>query len=473
VVPQLIPAATKRRPSYEAFLISKHRTATHCGFKANNLNPHLKDFQAALVEWFCLVGRAGCFAATGLGKTLQELAWAEQVVRHTNKDVLIVCPLAVASQTKREAEKFHIGVDAHLVREPSDVKRGINLVNYERIHKIDASRFVGVSLDEASILKHSGAKMRSQLISAFRHTPYKLPATATPAPNDYMELGSQSEFCGWMNQSEMLSTFFTHDSGKTSSWRLRGHAREEFWKWMASWSAMIQKPSDLGFSDDGYILPPLNYFEHSVPSNPHPGFLFSTEAKTLADQRQSRRDSLEDRARAVADLVNADHTNNNPWIVWCGLNDESERAARLIPDAIEVTGSQSVDEKEEKLLAFINGQSRVLITKASIAGFGLNLQHCADKALLGIDNSYESYFQLIRRCWRFGQKRPVNVHIVISDSDSAVIANLKRKEMEHEQMAAGMVAAMQGEMRLNVKGGFGMNKMEYVPKEEMNLPEWV
>jgi len=454
---------------YSEFLATKFSRAVPSGFKPKNLNPYLKPFQADLSDWFCRLGRASCNAATGLGKSLMELAVAEQVVRYTGKDALIVTPLAVAQQFLSEAEKFNIGMDVTLCREAADVKRGINVINYDRLHKLDPSRFIMVAPDESSVMKHIGSQTRHQLIDMFRLTPYKLPATATPAPNDYMELGNQSEFCGWMSRAEMLATFFVHDSGDTAKWRLRKHAEVMFWKWMASWAAMVRKPSDLGYDNEGYDLPPLQYHEHVVETESAPGWLFPTEAKTLADQREARRDTINERTALVADLANK---STDKWIVWCNLNDESKLAAKSIPDSIEVTGSQSVDEKEEKLTAFLRGQSRVLVTKASIAGFGLNMQLCHNMAFLGMDHSFESWFQAIRRCWRFGQTCPVDVHVIVSDRDAAIVANIRRKESDYERMMAGMASAMQTEMRKNVRGT-SMDVTEYKPQKAMTLPSWI
>ena len=459
---------------YATFLASKRTAIQYQGFKPKNLNRHLKDFQGALVDWFCRLGRPGCFTSTGTGKTLMELAFAEQVVRNTGKDVLILCPLAVAQQTLREAEKFEISVDVCLVREQNDVKAGINLINYERLHKIDASRFIAVVPDEASIMKHAGSKTRGQLMDAFHDTPYRMPASATPAPNDYMEIGNQAEFCGWMSSNEMLATFFTHDSGETSKWRLKGHALENgvFWKWMASWAVMMQMPSDLGFSDDGYILPPLRYHEHCIDTGPAAGMLFATEAKTLADERAARRSTLPRRVEIAAELANADHESGDAWIVWCGLNDESKQIAKLIPDAVEVTGSQDIDEKEEKLNAFMQGKHRVLVSKASIAGFGLNMQCCHKMAICGIDHSFESMFQLLRRCWRFGQANPVDAHLIYSAYDLGIRDNLRRKERDFNTMTGSIAEVMRDESRHVIRES-EHNKMDYSPAMAMALPKWL
>ena len=457
--------------SYEKFLRSKMKRAQPVGFKAKNLNKSLKDFQADLVTWFCRLGRGSCNSFTGSGKSLMELAWCEQAIRQgdAGTKALILCPLAVAQQTKREAEKFGIEVDVTVCRESADVREGINLLNYERLHKIDPAQFDIVSLDEASILKHIGSKTRQQVIDAFRHARYKLPATATPAPNDHMELGNQAEFCGWMTRSEMLATFFVHDSGDTAKWRLRGHAETEFWKWMASWSAMLRSPADLGYDDSEYLLPPINFHEHVIETKPGFGLLFAMEAKTLNEQRDARRETVEERAQLVADLANK---SNDPWIVWCDLNVESETVTKMIPDAVEIAGRHSLEEKEERLEDFAIGKTRVLVTKASIAGFGMNFQHCNNANFLGLSHSWEAYYQAIRRIYRFGQKKPVHVHITVSARDAAVVANIHRKEADFDRMLDGMVNAMKDETRKNIRSGT-IDRTNYEPAMKLALPEWL
>ena len=455
--------------SYDKFLASKCKRAIPTGFKTKNMNPNMKPFQADATEWFCRLGRASCNSFTGSGKSLMELVFCEQSVLHTGKDALILCPLAVAQQTKREAEKFGIGVDVTVCRESSDVKRGINLLNYERLHKIDTMRFGVVSLDEASVLKHIGSKTRQQVIDAFPHAQYKLPATATPAPNDHMELGNQSEFCGWMTRSEMLATFFVHDSGDTAKWRLRGHAEAEFWKWMASWSMMMRSPADLGYDDSEYRLPPINFHEHVIETTPGHGMLFSVEAKTLNEQRDARRDTVEERAQLVADLANR---SSEPWIIWCDLNIESDTVTKMIPDAIEINGSHSTEEKENRLEAFSSCKTRVLVSKASICGWGLNWQHCPNANFLGMSHSFESYYQAIRRIYRFGQKRPVNIHVTVSDRDAAILKNIHRKELDFNRMIDGMVNAMKDETRNNIHSG-RIDRTNYAPTRPMALPSWL
>jgi superfamily II DNA or RNA helicase len=454
---------------YHKFLNSKQKLAASVGFEPKLNSPWPKPFQRDLIEWFCRLGRGACFAGTGLGKTLMQLLWAEQVILHDGGKVLILAPLAVANQTKRESEKFGIGVDVTVCRSQSDVQSGINITNYDRIHKFDPSVFSAIVPDESSILKHIGSKTRQQITDAFARTKYKLPCTATPAPNDQMELGNHSEFCGWMTRSEMLATYFVHDGGRTSNWRLRGHAEDDFYKWLASWSAMIRAPSDLGYEDGEFTLPPLRFHEHEIQTGPMAGMLFPMEAKTLSDQRLVRKDSIDNRVGVLAEMVNA---SDEPWLIWCNLNKESTEATKSIGDAIEVCGSQDNDEKEEKLDAFCQQKARVLVTKPAIAGFGLNLQHCHNMAFLGLSHSYEAMYQAVRRCWRFGQKHPVDVHIIVTDRDAAILSNIHRKEQEHQKMLDGMVAAMVDTMRENVRSG-SRYSTEYKATKSIKIPSWL
>ncbi|MDE1907195.1 MAG: hypothetical protein KGH75_12175, partial [Rhodospirillales bacterium] len=356
--------------SYQDFIARKLTTQPPTGISVpdclnlSSLFPH----QEALTRWSAKRGRSAIFADTGLGKTRMELTWASMVNAATGHDMLILAPLAVAAQTVREGAA--IGIPVNLMREDADFRPGINIANYERLHKLEPSRFGGVVLDESSIIKHHTSKTLAQLLDAFRATPFKLCATATPAPNDWTELGTHAEFLGICTQSEMLSEFFVHDGGDTQTWRLKGHARHLFWKWVSSWGAMVRKPSDLGFSDAGYDLPPLNMHENLCESSAEalPGHLFALEANTLSERRDARRASLSDRVARAAAMVNE---SNRPWLVWCDLNAESEALTRAIPGAVEVKGSDDTDHKESALSGFQDGLFRVLVSKPSICGFGL------------------------------------------------------------------------------------------------------
>lgn len=419
--------------SYADFIDRKFSAVDACGFDVgampDSLFPHQKD----LVRWAVKRGRAAIFADTGLGKSRMQLAWADAVVKHTGADVLILAPLAVAQQTVREGSA--IGIQVTHCREASDVRPGINIANYERVHKFDMP-FSGVVLDESSIIKHHDAKTFRILTERFARTNYKLCATATPAPNDWTELGTHAEFLGICSRAEMLAEFFTHDGGETSVWRLKGHARHIFWKWVVAWGALIRRPSDLGYDDSAYALPPLHLVEHTVDTTmPTNGALFAMEAQTLSERRDARRLSLADRVKACADAVNGDR---QPWVVWCDLNAEGDALRAAIPDALEIRGSDDADTKEKRLIDFAEGRIRVLITKPSIAGFGLNWQHCARMAFVGVTDSFEAYYQAVRRCWRFGQSKQVNVHVFASESEGAVIANLKRKEKDAIAMSESL-----------------------------------
>lgn len=429
----------------------------------------LFDFQRVLVTWALRRGRAAIFADTGLGKTRMQLAWADAVHRETGHDVLILAPLAVAAQTVEEGRE--IGVAVNQCRDGADVVAGITITNYERLHRFDTSRFGAVVLDESSVIKHHTSKTLAMLLGAFDQTPFKLCATATPAPNDWTELGTHAEFMGICTQVEMLSEYFVHDGGDTQTWRLKGHAREHFWRWVASWSALVRKPSDLGFDDTRYNLPPLRVSQHTTKTDAEPeaGMLFALEASTLSERRKARRASLEARVHACAEMVNSDR---QPWVVWCDLNDEGDALRAAIPDAVEIRGSDDSDVKEQRLIDFASGRIRVLITKPSIAGFGLNWQHCARMAFVGVTDSWESYYQAVRRCWRFGQKREVEVHIFASDLEGAIVSNLQRKERDAKAMADSLSAETHDAVMEEVTGNVRQSN-PYSPSRTVEIPAWL
>ena len=330
-----------------------------------------------------------------------------------------------------------MGIDASVCREQSDLTPGINITNYDRLHKFDPTIFGGVVLDESGCIKHHDSKTFTALTEAYRNTPFKLPATATPAPNDWTELGTHAEFLGVCTRQEMLAEFFTHDGGETSVWRLKGHARQAFWQWVATWGAMIRKPSDLGFDDARYNLPALHIHQHSVDYElPMNGMLFATEAQTLSERRDARKASLEDRVAACAAIVNGEP--NEPWVVWCDLNAEGDALTKAIDGAVQIAGADDTDTKERRLRDFAEGRARVLVSKPSICGWGLNWQHSARMAFVGVTDSYEAFYQAVRREWRFGQTRDVHVHVFASKAEGAVVANLKRKEREAGEMAEAL-----------------------------------
>ena len=426
---------------YETFLADKRRTVVPVGFDPGDLGDNLFRFQDAIARWALKKGRAAVFAGTGLGKTRIQLTWAKQVEAHTQRPVLVMAPLAVAQQTIAEGAK--IGIPVRLVREASEIEaRGIHVVNYDRFDRIDPALFAGIVLDESSILKSHDGKTRTALIEAWADTRFRLACTATPAPNDFMELANHAEFLGAMTRVEMLATFFVHDGGETQKWRLKGHAQADFWKWISSWAVMLSKPSDLGFEQGGYDLPGLTIVEKVVESAPNDaGALFALEVNTLNERRSARRSSIEDRVKVIADLVAAEP--DEQWIIWGDLNDETEALSKAIPGALEVRGSDDPDVKAERLIGFANGDFRVLVTKSKIAGFGLNLQKCARIAFCGVSDSFEMFYQSVRRCYRFGQTREVIVYVVTSSAESSVVRNLKRKERDAQAMVTAMVQQIQ------------------------------
>lgn len=422
---------------YSFFIAAKMAHAIDTGFAPTGVNEKLFPFQKLIVEWALKKGRCAIFADTGLGKTAMQLEWAAHVNRHTNLPVLIIAPLCVAYQTVGEGEKFNIAVN--YCRTGEAVTAGVNITNYEMLEHFDMSAFGGVVLDESSILKSIGGKTKNLLITLCADVPFKLSCTATPSPNDYMELGNQSEFLGIMPSTEMLAMFFTHDGGDTAKWRLKGHGIKKFWEWMANWSICIRKPSDLGFNNVGYDLPPIKLEKHTVASAPQEGRLIPEMEDGIRGRIKSRRSGLADRVKKVADIVNA---SDEIFIIWCELNDESDSLEKAIPGAKAVKGADSIEKKELVLNAFSDGKLRVLITKPSIAGWGLNWQHCHNVMFCGISDSWESYYQAIRRCYRFGQMKNVNVHVVYADIENAVMRNILKKEHQNELMGNEMMEHM-------------------------------
>jgi len=421
--------------SYEEFLKSKRITIEDAGISVNpkTLNKNLFPFQRDIVKWALRKGRAAIFCDCGLGKTIMQLEFAAKIPGK----VLILAPLAVAQQTVREGQKF--GIPATYGRQPIDEK--ITITNYEMLEHFNPADYNGIVLDESSILKSFDGQCRNQIIEAFRVTPFRLACTATPAPNDYMELGNHSEFLGALTRTEMLSTFFVHDGGETSKWRVKRHARSEFWRWVCTWAVMMRKPSDLGYDDDGFILPPLHIHDLSVEqTKADDGRLFAMPAATLQERRQARSGSVEDRAVEVARIVAT--KPNEPWLIWCNLNLESTAAFRAIEGAVEIYGAHDREQKEARMLSFANSEIRVLVSKPSICGHGMNWQHCPNVVFLGLSDSYEQFYQAVRRCWRFGQKNEVNCYIVTSSNEGAVTANIKRKEADALAMAEEMVQNM-------------------------------
>lgn len=458
--------------TYDEFVASKRLAAPLTGI-ANPpaLSESLFSFQRDIVNWALRRGRAAIWADCGMGKSWMALEWARVVQAETGRPVMILTPLAVAQQFVREGSKM--GIKVTHARESGDVTfGGIHVTNYERLHKFDPSMFGGIVADESSILKDYTSSTRNALIEAFQATPFRLACTATPAPNDHMELGNHAEFLGVMSRTEMLSMFFVHDGGATQDWRLKGHARKEFWRWVCSWAVAIRKPSDLGYDDAGFNLPPLKVHEHIVSVGSDfsrkQGALFVVEARGLEEQRDARRSSLPDRVKLTAEIVNGEQSE--PWLVWCDLNDESKALATAIPGAVEVTGSDSDEHKEKAMEDFIAGRIRVMVSKPSIMGWGVNLQHCARTAYVGLSHSFEAWYQSIRRVYRFGQKRAIDCHVITSDAEGAVVANLKRKQREATTMVDGMLAEMSE--FANVRAA-GRDFVDYKPTVDLEVPAWV
>lgn len=457
---------------YEDFLAGKQHIPPHCGFEVDKsaMNGCMFEWQKDIARWALRKGRAALFEECGNGKTIQQLEFADQVAKREGKPVLIVAPLTVGAQTLREAQKF--GYSAAICRTQADVTPGINITNYEMLQHFDGRSFAGVVLDESSILKNYTGKMRNQIIEMFKDTPYRLSCTATPSPNDYMELGNQVEFLGIMSRTEMLATYFIHDGSDTSKWRLKGHAVDRFWEWVSTWAVVLTCPGDLGYPNDGYILPPLHMMEHIVEVKTDGEYsLFGSEiAKTLTERRDARRVSLRERCEKAAEIIA--QASNEQWVCWCDLNAESELLVEIIPNSEEVRGSDKPEEKERALIRFANGDLRVLVTKPSIAGFGMNWQQCHNMIFVGLSDSYEQMYQAIRRCYRFGQKLPVNVHIVTSAAEGAVKANVERKERQAAEMKQNMVQYTKEILRKDIRGQERI-VIPYDPQIAMIVPDWV
>ncbi|MBR0411099.1 MAG: helicase [Eubacterium sp.] len=449
---------------YEGFIESKAVSALHTDsiqMDADDLNPKLYSFQRDIVRWALAKGRAAIFADCGLGKTPMQLEWADRVVRARGGMVLILAPLAVASQTVSEGTKF--GITVNLCETADDLKPGINITNYEKLGKFENTEFTGVVLDESSILKSFSGKVRSQIIDFFSNTPFRLACTATPAPNDYMELGNHAEFLGIMSYTEMLAMFFVHDGGQTSKWRLKGHAEDVFWEWMGSWAVVMESPSDLGYEIEGYDLPELRIHE-IIADGDEP----ITEAMTLTQRRQARRDTLAERCEAAAALVN---NSTEQWLVWCDLNAESDTLHKMIESSVEVKGSDKNTDKTNRMLGFSIGAYRSLVTKPSIAGFGMNWQQCHNMIFVGLSDSYEQYYQAVRRCWRFGQTAPVDVYIIISAKEGTVKENIARKEADSIRMKTAMIEQTKEITKKELKTTCRLST-PYEPTVRMMLPPW-
>lgn len=455
--------------AYLDFIAKKSALAGHRGLSTTpELAGHLFGYQAECVDFALRAGASGLFLDTGMGKTECQLEWCQKAVEATNTPALILTPLAVAGQTKRRADRW--GYEARVVRDRSEVRNGINICNYDRLDKLDPSEFGIVSLDESSILKSFTGKTTRALIDAFRHCRFRMAATATPAPNDHMELGNHAEFLGVMSGNEMLSRFFINDTSTAShQWRLKGHAVDAFWDWMASWSRAAEKPSDLGGDDAGFILPPYDVRRHRAADSAIDrefSDLFGAPDLSATNLHDVKRQTVAARAETLAGIVDADR--HEQWLIWCDTDYEADALLAAVPGAVDVRGSMSIDEKEDRIAAFESGDARYLIAKPSMCGFGLDWSHCARMAFVGRSYSYESYYQAVRRCWRFGQKRNLVVHLVVAEGENEIGRVVDRKAADHAKMKRAMRDAMARAMGRSVTV-----KAEYLPNKRERLAPWI
>lgn len=463
---------TNNTIDYQEFIGKKHIRSDATGFDyyPSLIPEKTKDWQNVVIRWACRRGKAALFLDTGLGKTLCQLSWAKQVNHHTGGNILILCPLAVADQTRREGIKF--GVSAKVCRKMEDVEPGITITNYEMLEHFDASKFTGVVLDESAILKNYTGVRKREIIEAFQSTPFKLACSATPAPNDHLELGNHAEFLNVMPSNEMVSRWFINDTMKSGGYRLKGHAAKDFWNWVATWAVSIQKPSDIGYDDAGYILPKLNTLEIEVDvdvTEDAGDMLFRDTSINATTMHQELRRTATARAEKVGEIVG--QSDGTPFLVWCHTDYEADELCRVLPDAMEVRGSDSVEKKERVALAFSAGEIKCLISKPKIFGAGLNFQQCHNMAFVGLSFSYESLYQSIRRCWRFGQQHEVNAYIVRASTEGVILKTIKEKERLHRQMQSEMVSAMRGEMLEQIGERLKLNTETGTAK--LNLPKWI
>lgn len=460
--------------NYKDFIRTKETQVINCGFESDKstYNKYLFDWQRDVVHWALLKGRACLFEDCGLGKTLQQLSFAEEVCKHTNGKVLILAPLAVASQTKQEGLKF--GIEVNICRTQNDVKNGINITNYEMIDHFEPSAFQGIVLDESSILKNSTGATKTALTEMFKDTPYKLCCTATPAPNDFMEIGNHAEFLGIMSQVEMLATYFVHDGKNTSKWRLKGHAKTKFFEWIATWACCMTSPADLGYDEQGYNLPPLRIKEIQVESDSKEAadgqmMFFAEIAESLSERREARHESLEKRVNKAKEIA---EKADGQALIWCDYNDESSLLADTVQDIVEVKGADSDEHKKTSMINFANGKIKRLVSKPKIAGWGMNWQNCNTVIFCGLSDSFESYYQAVRRCWRFGQEKPVDVYIITSEAEASVKQNIERKQEDAQKMTAELVKYTKDILSKEIKGTVRISET-YIAVDTMIVPAWL
>ena len=448
--------------TYEEFLKTKDLERIEAGFDVpkSKLNKALFPFQRDIVSWALKKGKCAIFSDCGTGKTLMQMEFANQVCKHSKGNALIIAPLAVVEQTKKEGEKF--GIAINVCRTQDDVKKGVNITNYEMLEHFTASAFTAVILDESSILKSFTSSTRDLLIDMFQKTPYRLACTATPSPNDHSELGNHAEFLGIMSRTEMLATYFIHDGSNTSAWRLKGYGERKFWEWVATWAVCVRNPSDLGYSSEGYTLPKLNIIEHITASEPEEYELVARRAETLSERREARKESMTDRINEAKELVSS---SDDCWLVWCDYNTESESLHKAILDSVEVRGSDSPEHKAKTAIDFANNKIKALVSKPSIYGFGMNFQNCHEIIFCGLSDSYEQFYQAVRRCWRYGQTHTVNVHIIMSEAELNVLDNIKKKQSQMDELQENMIALMRDVTMSEIKHTTRI-VAEYIPQKD-------
>lgn len=455
--------------TYDEYVDSKRITVPSSGFEPGELNPKMFDYQRDITRWAIRRGKAALFQDCGLGKSFEEWEFAKQVVDYTSKPVLLVSPLSVGEQMAVEAPAFDYRVN--LCRGKGGVKPGINITNYESLHKFDPDIFGGIILDESSILKGGSlGKMSNELVSFAKEIPYRLCATATPSPNDLIELTFHAEFLGIMRENEIKALFFTQDGNSSNKFRLKRNAVEKFYQWLASWAVAMRKPSDLGYSDKGFELPELVIEQIVVDSTDQfaNGTLFQMEARGIDEQRRALRNSITERVALTANMVNS---SDEQWLVWCQLNPESEAIANAIPTAIEVAGSHTTEHKIDAMLGFLDGRYASVVSKPSMWGFGMNFQHSNHMIFCGLGNSFERYYQAIKRQHRFGQKaNKVFVYVVTTPADGAVVENIKRKWQQNDDMFDNLVKHMAIHTDL---GQQTRHEMDYEPEQIVSVPSWL
>lgn len=456
--------------TYDEFLKTKELQSIKAGFDVPDdwLSDRLFAFQRDIVKWALKKGKAAILTGCGTGKTFMLLSWAWCVHKMTNKNVLILSPLSVVKQTAREARKFNL-CEVTVCRTKEDVRDGVNITNYEMIEHFNPDAFVAVVLDESSILKSFTSKTQGVLTDMFRGTPYKLLCTATIAPNDYTEIGTSCEFLGIMSRTEMLATYFVHDGGKTSDWRLKKAGVSKFWEWFATWAIYFNSPMDLGYQADGYDLPKLNIKTILTKSEVADYEMFVRVAETLQERREARKESMNDRTDKALELTQSD---DSQWLLWVDYNDESDVLRRKIPDCVEIKGSDDPETKAQASIDFANGYIRCLVSKASIFGFGSNFQGCHNMIFCGLSDSYERFYQAVRRCWRFGQEHEVNVYIILSEKEVSILENIKKKQAQMDEMQRQMTALMKEVTLSEIKHTTRITT-DYKPEKQLQLPDFL